>query len=386
MFELDFPKHSSQNTSMKFKIITALLVLSFSQTPSAKDLKKINLCIPKGRSEFMEILGVIARDRGFFEKQGIQVKLVSQARLAGIKGRSPQGEATRHFLDYGVADKVSGNGSDCTYGVSTIEFYLSGGGDRSKTKALYVSSFGDQYDTHIMVPKKSKLKSIEQLRGKTVRLGQLPTFLATARMLEAHGMSLDDVKVSRGNGNDKFGPVFEGKIAATTAYLPSMAFFLATDQMRVLEANIIQKYVGRRIPHSLLIVNAKYAEGHSKEVLKFQTAMKEAHSYIVRNPEEIFHAYIRSKGSLFKREWRSNNLTVNIEKAASFVGDVPFVDLASKSESNFGTYCDVESYASELVRRKILPKTSDLRGWMGVPESAGKCPSVPAADRIAKSN
>ena len=369
---------------MKYTNLILISMLSFSSVSSAENLPEITLCVPESRSEFMEILAVIARDHGFFEKQGMRVNIQEERKMSEGKWRVIGGKVSRpQALDFAVADKVAYSLRNCTYGASTVERYLSGSADQKLTKALFVSSFGDQYDTHMMVPKSSKLKSVKELRGKTVRIGQLPTYLATAGMLEANGMTMNDVKLGRGNGNDKFGPVFEGKVDATTAYLPTMAFFLATDQMRILEANIVQKYLGRRIPHSLLIVNSDYADKNPSHVLKFQIAMKEAHSYLLRNRGEIFHSYIRSKSKSTK-EWKSKNLAANIEKAASFVGDVPFVDLAGNSESKFSTYCDVQNYGSELVRRGLFDKSLDLRAWMGVSEGAGKCPSVPGPNRMAK--
>ena len=370
---------------MKNVFLLLMTVFSFSTFSLAKPIPEFTLCVPKGRSEFMEILAVIARDRGFFEKQGLRINIQEENKVGDGKWRVIGGKFTRpRALDFAVADKVAAGLGNCTFGASTVERYLSGSADQKLTKALFISSFGDQYDTHILVPKNSKLRSVKDLRGKMVRIGQMPTYLATVRMLEAHGMTLNDIKLSHGNGNDKFGPVFEGKVDATTAYLPTMAFFLATDQMRVLEANIIQKYLGRRVPHSLLIVNSGYAEKNPDEVLKFQVAMKEAHSYLLRNRGEIFHSYIRSKGNT-TREWRSPNMAANVEKAASFVGEVPFVDIAANSKDKFSTYCDVQNYGSELEKRGLFEETLDLRSWMGVADSAGKCPGLPGLNRVAKS-
>lgn len=344
--------------------------------PSLAAAETLQLCIPKGRSEFMEIVAVIARDKGYFKKRGLDVSLQQTDRAGGGGFKKTATLITKpNRLDYLVADKVSAKKDGCLFGASTVERFLATDKNRSEIRPLIMSTFGDQYDTHILVPKNSKITKVGELRGKKLRIGQLPTYVATLGALEAHGLSLKDVDVQMGfGGNEKIAGLEDGRIDATTAYLPAMAYYMALDRVKILEANIIQKYLGKRIPHSLLIVNADYAKKNAKKVSSFKDAMNEAHQYLMRNREEIFYSFSRSRG---RATDVSGENKANIEKAASFVGNVPFIDMTADSADRDRGYCDIKFYGGELERRGLIAKAADLAPWIGMkPEKAASCPAA----------
>lgn len=347
-----------------------LIALSLMSSLSTAKMTEVTMCLPASRSELMEMIAVIARDRGMFEKHGLKVTVNELRRVKGDGWKVRNGSIERpRVLDYKVADHVAYMDMGCQIGASTAERFIGSTVNMDLVKPLILSSFGDEYDTHLMVSKKSKLKTVEELRGKTLRVGQLPTYVATIAMLEAHHITRDQVTILKGSsGSDKLAAIENGLAEASTAYLPAMAYLMAMDRVRVLEANIISKYVGRRVPHSLLIANAKFAEENPETIKSFNVAMKEAHAYLLRNPGEIFHAFSRSRKHPLA--WGLDESKAKIEKAAAFIGKVPFVDLTVASAERDVAYCDVKAYGQLLEQRKLFAKSNDLARWLNVP--AGK--------------
>jgi hypothetical protein len=261
--------------------------------------------------------------------------------------------------------------TECTFGSSVMEHFIAHPGAKDGIVPLMVSDYGAQYDTHLMVAKDSKIHSIKDLKGKSIHIGQLPTYLGVMGALEANGMTGADVKLSYAKqaGVEKLGDLESGRIAAMTAYLPTMAYLLATDKVRVLEANIVSRYVGKRLPHSLLIVNAKFAAANPKAVAAFHAAVVKSYQDITRNPLAFFKVYITHK-------WLPNGETfspVVMEKANAFLGPVVVTDIYAGDKLQ-QLDCDVRQYAHILVSRGYLEKGADLSFWLGVGSARGACP------------
>lgn len=338
---------------------------------SAKD--ELTVCIPKGRSEFLAFVTLAAQDHGYFTKQKLKIKITESPRVKANRWKVEGGKITQpEYLDYKVASFVS-KGSECQVGASTIERFLADPSAPKNVRPLFVSNFGDQYDTHLLVPKGSKLKSVKDLRGKRLRLGQLPTYLAMIGLLESHGMSLKDVEVEYGlSGNEKLAALQAGRFDVTTAYLPGMAYLLATKQVSVLEPNIVSRFVSKRVPHSVMVVNNEFARQHPEMIARFQEALREGYEHLMRNPSEIFHTFVRHKNH---EQDISMTSKADVEKATSFVGRVTFIDMTAKSSDREQSYCDMKNYGEILVQRGYLAKHTDLTAWTGVDTAKAKnCP------------
>ncbi len=337
---------------------------------------EVSVCIPDGRSEFLQVLVTTASDHGFFAKRNLKVNVERSMKKNNNDWKVNGGKIVKpRLLDYKVGNYVAEGDPKCTFGASNTERFMADERGLSEVVPLFVSSYGEQYDTHLLVPLSSKLKGAKDLRGKKLRIGQLPTYVAMMGLLESEGMTVKDVKLEHGfGGSEKLAALNDGRLDAATAYLPGMAYLLATGKVKVLESNIVSRFVAKRVPHSLLIVNKAYAQKNPAVVSAFSEAIKESHDYVMRNRSEIFYSFARHNDIGGEWEIKATD-KADIEKAASFVGQVSLTDLTKDSTDRDQAYCDLKFYGGILVQRGFIEKQVDLSGWLGVrPEKSNACP------------
>jgi hypothetical protein len=350
--------------------------LSIALFPMSLFAAEVSVCLPEGRSEFLQVLVDTAVDHGFFAKRDLKVAIERSKKKSNNDWKIDAGRVTKpRLLDYKIGNFVAEGDPKCIFGASTTERFIADARGQDQVVPLFVSNYGDQYDTHVLVAKDSKLKSAKELKGKKLRIGQLPTYVAMMGLLESNGLTIKDVKMEYGfGGSEKLAALNDGRLDAATAYLPGMAYLLATDKVKVLEPNIVSRFVAKRIPHSLLIVNKTFARKNPKSVEAFNEAIRESYAYIMRNRAEIFYSFARHND--VTGEWKiEEGGKADIEKAASFVGTVSFTDLTKESADRDQVYCDLKNYGGILVQRGFLSKQEDLGAWLGVkPEKAKGCP------------
>lgn len=362
-------------------MVVAVLALSQPVTAEKKDSKdreKIKFCIADSRTEFVTFVAREAEDMGFFKKRGININFKKFGHAGGAKFRE-SGKLNKRILDYGVASEVARRNTDCPFGASNIERYLFE--EQEGTLPLMVSYYGENYDTHLVVAKNSEIKSVKELAGGRLHVGQLPTRLAVERLLTANGVPLKTINLNGGldGGAERLAGLESGEITAMTSYLPSMSYLLATDKVRILSANVVSRYLSPHVPHGLLVVNQQYAEENPKLVSAFVDAMNEAYEYILRNPAEILHVLLRHKNP--RGDSWYNMTEAEVQKAATFVGKVKMVTVGRDPKVDIKLHCDVVNFGKEIVKHGYVDQTADLSGWLKIPAEKRNC--GPAEKKVA---
>src|SRR5665213_846719 len=350
---------------MSVILIQSLAALIFSggvavagtpQVQSQPAPARVSICIPHFREEFLTLAVMTARDHGFFAKNNLQVDLVPIG--AGLRPDP--------LNDFNVAQTVSTSATTCQFGASNVERFLTrDDGAQLGTVPLLLSSYGQEYDTHLVVSANSKIKNIADLKGKVIRMGQTPVRIAMEGILAEAGLKLTDIK------QDYFTPSTEvlaqlesGKIDAAVTYVPTMPYMLASGKVRVLKSNIVKAYLGDSVPHSLVIANRHFALEQPTLVKHFILAITQATDYIRRNPTEAIYALQRNTSSMGHAAWKVDKVTV--EKAGEFIGKINTVDLFNSSPNRVTAQTQLRNYGILLQTHGIVAQPADVAHWLGL--------------------
>lgn len=368
-------------------ILRSSLILTFCSSSwgtfasPEKELVKLNVCLPQYRHEFLSLVTLEAIDQGFFAKQGLKVDVTYSSRGGKRLQRWKKGGVSAAGgLDRDVATHVGYSPQVCAFGSSNIDRYIADPDATKVTAPVMVSMYGEEYDTNLVVAKDSKIKSIKDLKGKKIRVGQLPTLMGVIGALEEDGLSLDDVDLASDvDAFEKVVALKDGQVAALTTYMPLMSYMMATGDFRVLKSNIVKNYVAARVPHSLLIVNKRFATKNPEVVEKYKKAMNEAYDFILRNPSEIIHIVERHSQKMNGESWKVPDVIA--VKAGAFMGKVIMKDITTASEASqrVEIHCQIQNYNKIAIKNGYASKVADLSAWLGIAEDQKKC-----VDKVAR--
>jgi hypothetical protein len=336
--------------------------------------------VPHFREEFLTLAVMTARDHGFFAANGLDATLIPvYTHNGGSKKSHPyaKGELPANLLnDFNVATSIAQATPLCEFGTSNVERFLTHeDAADSETVPLLLSAYGENYDTHLVVSSRSKIKTIADLKGKTVRLGQAPVRMAMEAILSEAGLTLSDIKQDYSiAATEVLAKLESGQLDAAVTYVPTMPYMLASGKVRVLKSNIVKSYLGASVPHSLVIANRKFAMSSGGVVKRFLAAITQATEYIRRNPSEAVYALQRNSKLLGNKPWHVSKVTV--EKAGEFIGKISTLDLFTTADHRLEAQGMLKNYGAMLKTHNLISQQTDLAGWLGVNEKDNKVTSL----------
>ena len=164
----------------------------------------------------------------------------------------------------------------------------------------------------ILIPKKSKVKSIEDLKGKTIStpIGSSAHYMLM-KVLEKYNM-LDDVNIVHQDVALSSQLLSTNKTDAFSIWAPYPNFLEEEGSGKVLvsgEESDIDYLAG-------VIVNNNYAKKNEKVVKLFIESLEEAHKFIKDNPEEAARIFTDESGfdlSITKKEVKNISWETSVE-------------------------------------------------------------------------
>ncbi|MDI3522496.1 MAG: NitT/TauT family transport system substrate-binding protein [Bacillota bacterium] len=269
----------------------------------------------------------LAKDKGFFTKHGLDVKLTVVQGLAerkqALAGNQVQGMAT----------------------AQDVQVTLAAAGLPIKVVwALDESAGGDG------ILAKDDIKSVADLKGKTVALEVGSTshlFLLTA--LQQAGLSDQDVKIAQMSAADAGAAFVSGKVDAAVTWEPWLSKAVAQKKGHVLLSS--QDLPG--IIVDSVSLRSDFVAAHPEAVQGFVAALAEAMDYYKANPDEA--AALMAKGlgievkeftataqglhffdaagnkAFFGTPEKPGGLYATTEKAAAFYKDQKLIDTAPQA-------------------------------------------------------
>jgi ABC-type nitrate/sulfonate/bicarbonate transport system substrate-binding protein len=372
---------------MKSKVLLFCLPLFLSQialpaeSMKAVDKNLIQICVPHFNDEYLTLVLFTAKDQGIFAKNGIEAELKVVSHLERNSDNGAQGQSRKpkavvltsmgaipksSFLDDGVERTIANSPDECQVGITLAEKILSDDSiELEPTLPLFISTYGGSYDTHLVVSKDSPVKTVKDLKGKKIRLGQVLTHLALAGILREAGLRMSDIVQDYDVlPVDTLSALEKGQLSAVITLQPSMSVMLASEKVRILKENVIKNFLKEQIPHSIVIVNADFAKRSPQAVENFKKALLEAISYIQHNPSEIVYSLQRNSASLSLAKWQVDKATA--EKAGSFVGEIKTYSI-SQSSDQLAAFHVMKNYQAMLFKLGYINHETNLDSWLTKP-------------------
>lgn len=313
----------------------------------------IDICVPVFKEELLTAEVLLAEERGFFKDAGLNV------RVNLVAGHDVSRGGDRELFAAATSDT-----SRCRFATSSIEDLLVSGVDLAKLEPLYVYLYGKSYDTHLVVAKDSPIRSVADLKGKRIRVGQIPTQIALQGILHDAGLTLKDVEIVPGA---KMSPpailpaLEKGELQAAISYYPTMAMMLSSGKVRVLKENVFRNYVLPNVPHSFVAVNAAFAQKNPEVVKSFRTALLRADEEVRKHPAALVSVIGHRARFLGLTGWESD--PVLAERASDLIRGLHLSEIASEAYGGLTVLEALERFGTLLKEKNYLAGTPDWSAW-----------------------
>lgn len=351
---------------------SALILIFFGVHAEAAPPQKVKICLHQYREELASAAVLIAEKNGYFADEQVAVELktfstdLPEAARANLLKTSQLGpnrsERSLNMALGGIEMVKETERGNCDYTSTAFEALLwSEKLNQVKVKVSYL--YGQNYDTHLLVAKDSPITSINDLKGKTIRIGQVGTQLALDRILTTHGLKLADVRTVYGAPDTLPASLKNGKIDALIAYNPTTPLLLAGNWARILEPKIFSKYLPPYVPHSVLITNREFESKNPQLAAKVMKAIKRAAEHITKNTDSLVTAMkLDSRKIGLARKFEMFD-PVTVEKSAAFaqIGKPFFNDEQGGPLSKAEVIEACEKFRTALKSRGFLAASEDHR-------------------------
>lgn len=342
--------------------------------PLAEATEKVRICLPIWKADQMKTAVILAEKQGFFKKGGLEVEFVNHQPEA-LNQTFNRGKASLKLDDFAQADIARLNGvaeadstkRPCDFAVALSDAILQSGVAPEKFEPLLFSRYGHGYDTHLIVPKNSKIQSAKDLKGKTLALGPVMSRVALDAMLQEAGLASSDVKVVSTNPFQRVQQMRSGEIDAAIIYNPAMAILLSEGSVRVIEENIVEKYLKVPVPHTALLANSLFAKKNPKVVSSVIEAIESGNRTLSNDPTllaTVTEEYAKARGEKIHSYGASK---VTLAKSAQIMGDFKLYrinSMMSDGTKEISVLDALNKFQDALFQYGYVGKKVDLSKWM----------------------
>jgi NitT/TauT family transport system substrate-binding protein len=257
-------------------VIAAAMVAGLLGAGSVAEAAKLRIGAHRALMGSFEI---VAHRGGFWKKQGLEYT------IANFK----QGKLMRNAI-------IQGNLDTGTTGFSPFSTAISRG---ARVTAIGVTA--NICDTqHIVVPVKSKAKSLKDLKGVTFanKKGTSTDFAFQTYVIPAHGLKSSDFPLLSVRTTERIAAIVSGNAQAALVGDPMLEIAIQAGQIRSLEN--LCKYDKTRMMH---VGNPDTLKKHPELYAKYFRGWLMAHKLLKENPDkyaEIYHKDLVALGTKVK--------------------------------------------------------------------------------------
>ncbi len=354
-------------------LAAVLTAVSTLVTQSAEAAEKVKICLPLWKADQMKTAVILAKEQSFFAKNGIEAEFVNHQPVA-LKQDYNRGKRAMQIDDFAQSDVsrlnavASSKQGDrpCDFAVVLMDAFFQSGVSADKFAPLLFSRYGHGYDTHLIVPVKSQIKSAADLKGKKIALGPVMSRMALDAMLETAGVASADVTIVANNPFQRVQQMRDGEIDAAIVYNPAMAILLSEGSVRVVEENLIEKYLKMPVPHTVFLVNSIFSEKNAKLIPRVVDAIENGNRALSDDPTllaTVTEEYAKEHGEKVHSYGASK---VTLAKSAQIMGDFKLYRVTSVVNGGSSAITVIEAlnkFQNALVQRGYIAKTVDLSSW-----------------------
>ncbi|HRK08169.1 MAG TPA: ABC transporter substrate-binding protein [Pseudobdellovibrionaceae bacterium] len=342
------------------------LVAGVAQASTAgKPAQKINVCYQDFREEMVTAALLVAEKNKFFAEEGLQIRWIKSPKMSKfaqdqvLKVSNLNAKAEPAYLN-GVIEEAAvlqnAEKEKCHFVSTTVEAAFGAGVDLSLYVPVANYRYGKDYDVPVVVRADSEIKSVADLKGKTVRVNQVGSVLPFEDMLKSAGLSSKDVKYQKVALNSVHTALDQKQVDVVLSYNPTIPLLMGSNRVRVLEGNLFAKhYPGGYVPHSLLLMSKSRTEAQVQE--KFMRAFERGSQQLTQKPGTLVEAFPFLK---------KNYSNVEIERSLNFTKIGPAVIRKSSNAATYMQDSRFAEYANLLQERGFLTSKVDLSSWQNV--------------------
>lgn len=354
---------------MMIMIWTLFLILP----PAQAENTNVRVCFSQYREELATAALLTAKSKGFFAEEGLNVEFHHEAFQPGPvpKGSLRESNLNREKSDIYLKGELKDTlavyalqNNECDFLSTSFEALMMAPADPKKMHVVGLYLYGGEYDTALLTGKNSKIKTIADLKGKTVRIGQIGTRIVLEKMLKKNGMGLSDVKLAMAMPEALPQGLADSKYDAVIAYSPTTPLLLASQSARVLEKNIYSNYLGTFLPHSVLIGSSQMFK-NADVYARFVRAFRKAATYIQANPLATITAMNDERPAGNTVFNYSGYTPAVVQKSASFfhISKPYYTDASDSSYKKAELKKSIELFHQELRDIGYLKQNVDLNNF-----------------------
>lgn len=349
----------------------SLLSSAFLYSQVSMAASNVNLCLPSGREEVVIISMLMAKEKGYFQKHDLNINLIvaknEQNKVIQMPKRAEKNLTAfkNSLMNSGIEKDFNIENKKCDISVINVESFLARPEMIPHFRPLHMVTYGESYDTNLVVSSDSKINSLKDLVGKNVRLGRVPTYAAIEKAMNEEGLKLNDFKSSREQVTEILPALNQHSLVAAVSYFPTMPAMIATGKVKVLKASIYKNYLKIPIPKSVVVASTGFYQKNQDVIQRFITALSEAEDYGNKNPSQLAMVFKNTTKLMGMKSWEIKNN--EIEKIDEFYTAFQPIFFNQKNVNiegkNYSPISIIEDYNLLLRNSGYVSSVADFSSW-----------------------
>lgn len=320
----------------------------------------VRLCFPSSNQDILNFLLLVAQDEGHFKAQKLDVKIHT---LTYRRPKILKSPAVSFLTEPWENSEQGWGGGICDFGTISAVAALGLPADGAQALIpMYASYFSPEFDSALVVDKRSRVQKISDLKGRRVRLGPFPSFLAFRRLLEQNQMTFKDVSIRNTSREAWTMQGFTaGKMDAAVTVVPFSDLILAEGSVRPLARNLVTQYVGPDIPSVLLMVTREMWTLNPTAVHKMNKAVQAALAHVRRDPAVLLKA-----AQNYLNSGHSKSVTYDLSGLKRLKKDLSRPRILNVQESASAGFVQktLNEYQASLLTDGYLRQPANVEAWM----------------------
>lgn len=265
----------------KMITLSFFFVISFA---FASD-NQIRICLAASATDRMTLAALTAQRLDFYRRADLRAKFSIQPSQSRVTAAVAEG--------------------DCDFGIISFQQILKTE-ERTlgKLKPVVANLVGKDEGVYLIAPTRSRVRSVQDLKGKKVFINDPLYILAFEKLLSKVGMKLSDVNLIKNKPVTEIEELLRKReIDAALAGPPIMPYLVRKNVFRVIAPQILRTFDVDAVPHSIIIAGQSHQKRKNDFIEQFQTAFREVHEYLELNPSELITTLQKSTAILNLPEW-----------------------------------------------------------------------------------